>query len=135
MKLLLGRYVYGFAAIGSGICALVWHEFDTLAIVPHHEILTYVVAAIEIVAGIALQWPRTARAGVVALGTVYSAFALLAVPFILQHPLVYNSYGNFFEQLSLASGAMILYACSGAKAEPRTARLALIGYYCIRHLC
>ena len=129
MKYSPGRYLYGLAAIGSGICALVWHRFNELGDVPHRAILTYIVATIEILGGIAVQWPRTARTGAVALGAIYFTFALLAVPFILEHPLVYNGYGNFFEQLSLASGAVILYACSGPIASARTARLAQIGYY------
>jgi uncharacterized membrane protein YphA (DoxX/SURF4 family) len=128
MKYSLGRYIYGLAAIGSGICALVWHRFDALGNIPHREALTYIAAIIEILGGIAIQWPRTARAGAVAVGTSYFAFALLAVPLIFKYPLVYNSFGNFFEQFSLASGAVILYACSGPIAS-RTTKLALFGYY------
>lgn len=129
MKYSLGRYVYGLAAIGSGICALVWHDFSALGGVPHREILTHIAATVEILGGVAVQWPRTDRPGAVALGTIYFAFALLAVPLIIEHPLVYNGFGNFFEQFSLASGAVILYACSGPIAPARTARLAQIGYY------
>lgn len=129
MKYSLGRNVYGLAAIGSGICALVWRDFDALGYVPHREILIYIVATIEILGGVAVQWPRTARAGAVALGTIYFIFALLGVPLIIQHPLVYNGFGNFFEQFSFVSGAMILYACSGPITPARTARLGQIGYY------
>ncbi|MFZ0879091.1 MAG: hypothetical protein WA002_06325 [Candidatus Acidiferrales bacterium] len=129
MKYSLGRYVYGLAAIGSGICALTWHDFDALGDVPHREILTYIVATIEILGGVAVLWPRTARAGAAAVGTIYFAFALLGVPLIIEHPLVYNGFGNFFEQFSYVSGAMILYACSGPIAPARTARLAQFGYY------
>ena len=129
MKYSLGRYLYGWATIGSGICALVWHRFDALANVPHREILSCIVATIEIFGAVAVLWPRTARAGAVALGTIYFAFALLGVPLIIRHPLVYNGYGNFFEQFSFVSGALILYACSGLIAPARTGRLAQIGYY------
>jgi uncharacterized membrane protein YphA (DoxX/SURF4 family) len=129
MKYSLGRYVYGLAAIGSGICALAWDNYDALGDVPHRGILTYIVAAIEVLGGVAVQWPRTARAGAVALGAIYFTFALLAVPLIIEHPLVYNSFGNFFEQFSFVSGAVILYACSGPIAPARTTRLAQIGYY------
>ena len=129
MKYSPGRYVYGLAAIGSGICALVWHDFAAFGDLPHSRILIYIAATIEILGGVAVQWPRTARTGAVALGTIYFLFALLAVPLILAHPLVYNGYGNFFEQLSLASGAVILYASSRAIASARTARLAQIPYY------
>jgi uncharacterized membrane protein YphA (DoxX/SURF4 family) len=135
MKYSLGRYAYGLAAIGSGICALAWHDFNNwqqikeLGAGPLREILTYIVAAVEILGGVAIQGPRTARAGAVALGTIYLSFALLGVPLIIEHPLVYNGFGNFFEQFSLASGAVILYASSGPIASARAARLAQIGYF------
>jgi hypothetical protein len=60
---------------------------------------------------------------------LYLVFAVLAVPLIIEQPLVYNNFGNFFEIFSFVSGAMILYACSGPIAPTRTARLAQIGYY------
>lgn len=135
MKPSLGRYVYGLAAIGFGICALAWHDISNWQQInafggaSHREILTYIVATIEILGGIAVQWRTTARAGAVALGAIYFTFALVAVPLIIEHPLVYNDYGNFFEQFSLVSGALILYACSGPLARTRTAQLAQIGYY------
>src|SRR5260370_21484971 len=102
MKYSLGRYVYGLAAIGSGICALAWHDFSNwqqikaLGDVAHREILTYIVATIEILGGVAVQLPRTARAGAVAPGTIYFTFALPCAPLIIDHPLVYNGFGNFF---------------------------------------
>jgi uncharacterized membrane protein YphA (DoxX/SURF4 family) len=129
MKNSPGRYVYGLAAIGAGICGWVWHHFSALEGVPHREIVIYILASIEILGGAAVVWPRTARAGAVALGAVYFTFALLGIPSIIKHPLVYNGYGNFFEQFSFVSGAMIVYACSGPVAPARTARLAQIGYY------
>jgi uncharacterized membrane protein YphA (DoxX/SURF4 family) len=129
MKYSPGRYVYGVGAIASGICALVWHAFGALGGISHRGIPIYFVAILEILGGVAVQWPRTARAGAVALGAIYLAFALLGVPLIFEHPLVYNNFGNFFEQFSLASGAVILYACCGPIAPGRLARLAQIGYY------
>jgi len=132
MKHSVGRYTYGLAAIGSGICTLAWHDvsnWQQIHALPHREILTYIVGTIEILGGVAIQWSRTARAGAVALGAIYFIFALLGVPLIIEHPLVYNGFGNFFEQFSFVSGALILYGCSGSIAPARTARLAQIGYY------
>ena len=132
MKYSLGRYVYGLAVIGFGICALVWHDISNWVQIKefsHTEILAYIVAAIEILGGAAVLWPRTARAGAAALGILYFAFGLLAVPLIIEHPLVYNGFGNFFEIFSFVSGAAILYTCSGSIAPARTARLAQFGYY------
>jgi uncharacterized membrane protein YphA (DoxX/SURF4 family) len=135
MKYPLGRYVYGLAAIGFGICALAWHDISNWLQIkgfvdaPQREILTYIVATIEILGGVAVLWQRTARAGAVALGAMYFTFALLGVPLIVEHPLVYNGFGNFFEKFSFVSGAAMLYACSGPVASARTARLAQFGYY------
>ena len=41
---------------------------------------------------------------------VYLAFALRCLPQIFAQPQIYNSWGNFFEQFSLVSGAVIVYA-------------------------
>ena len=125
----VGRSVYGLAAIGSGICALVWHNFDALGIISHRQIFIYILAALEIVGGLAVQWSRTARTGAVAVGAVYLTFVLLGVPSIIAHPCVYNGFGNFFEQYSFVAGAVILYACSGPVISARFAILAEIGYY------
>jgi len=129
MKYSLGRYVYGVTTIGSGICALVWHNYDALTAIPHRGILIYILAIIEILAGVAVLRPGTARAGAGALGAIYCFFALLGVPLIIKHPLVYNNFGNFFEQFSYVSGALILFAVSGPTAAPRTTRSAKLGYY------
>jgi uncharacterized membrane protein YphA (DoxX/SURF4 family) len=129
MKYSLGRYVFGLATIATGICALASHNYDQLAAVPHHAILSYIVATIEVLAGLSVLLARTARAGAVALGAIYFIFALLAVPLIIQQPLVYNNFGNFFEQFSYVAGALLLYACSGPIAAPRNTKLAQIGYY------
>jgi uncharacterized membrane protein YphA (DoxX/SURF4 family) len=135
MKLSVGHYLYGVAMIGFGICSLAsndvsnWQqEVKALGIVSHGAILSYIVATVEILGGLAVLWPRTARAGAAALAALWFIFALMGVPFIFRHPLVYNEYGNFFEQFSFVSGASILYACSGPTTA-RTSRLALIGYY------
>jgi uncharacterized membrane protein YphA (DoxX/SURF4 family) len=131
----VGRYLYGLAAIGFGICALAsndannWQqEIKAIGEVPHREILSYIVAAVEILGGIAVLLPRTARAGAAALAAIWFIFAMLGVPFIIRHPLVYNEYGNFFEQFSFVSGALILYARSDPNPA-RSSRLAQIGYY------
>jgi uncharacterized membrane protein YphA (DoxX/SURF4 family) len=134
VKYSLSRYIYGLAAVGFGLCALVWHDISnwpqlkTLAEAPR-EVVIHTVAAIEILGGIAVLSPKTAGAGAAALGAIYVVFALLGIRSIVEHPLVYNGFGNFFEQFSLAAGAMILYATYGAIASGRRARLAQIGYY------
>jgi hypothetical protein len=129
MKHLLGRYVYGLALIACGMSAMVWHNFDALADVPYRGILTYFAATIIILGGAAVLWSKTVRAGAVAVGAIYLGFALLGVPLIVEHPLVYNGFGNFFEQLSYVTSAVILYACFGSTAPAPPSKVARIGYY------
>ncbi|MGA7754398.1 MAG: hypothetical protein WCB05_16300 [Candidatus Sulfotelmatobacter sp.] len=135
-KIYLGRHFYGLAAIGFGVITVVWHDFNTwqqirvLGDVPHREILVYLAAAIELFGGIAIQWRRTARIGALALGTTYLIFALLWVPYIVATPRVYDPWGNFFEQFSLASGALIVYSTVGQNDSARLPRAALVGYFC-----
>ena len=134
-RLALGRYVYGLAAIAFGIITLVWHDFNTwqqiraLGNVPHREILVYLAAVIEILGGLAIQFPKTARAGAFALGALYLIFALMWVPFIVSTPLVYDRWGNFFEQFSIFSGALIVYATADPNPSQRSPKLARLGYF------
>jgi len=72
--------------------------------------VVYVAAGAQIVGGVAIQFRRSANVGAATLAVVYLFFALLCVPGIVSAPRVYNSWGNFFEQLSLFTGAAIAYA-------------------------
>jgi len=137
VRLHLGRHVFGIAAIAFGVIALVWGDFNApwqqvrvLGEIPHREILVYIAAAIFLFGGAAIQWSKTARAGSLALGAIYLFFALMWVPIIATEPKVYDRYGNFFEQFSLVSGALIVYATFAHSDLKSAARLARIGYFC-----
>ncbi|HEY2117664.1 MAG TPA: hypothetical protein VGH37_00645 [Candidatus Acidoferrum sp.] len=133
-RIYLGRHIYGLAAVAFGIITFVWHDFNTwqqiqaLGNVPHREILAYIAAAIEIFGGVAIQWPRTARAGAFALGFIYLVFALLWVPRIAAEPGVFDRWGNFFEQFSLVSGGLIVYGSLRSSASQGPATAARLGY-------
>jgi uncharacterized membrane protein YphA (DoxX/SURF4 family) len=135
MKVSLGRHVLGLAAVLFGVISVVWHEFgapwqqiQVLGNVPHREILVYLAAAVEILGGLMIQWSRTARAGAVALGCVFLFFALTWVPRIAKEPLIYDRWGNFFEQFSIVSGAIVAYALVTGSGSERTARVGRVGY-------
>jgi hypothetical protein len=134
VRLYFGRHVYGLAALLFGVVALVWHDFNIwqqirpLGDVAHRGMLVYIYAAVELFGGIAIQWRKTARAGAVALGAISVVFALLWVPFIAVKPQVYDYWGNFFEQFSLVSGALIVYAIVDERDVKRSAMLARVGY-------
>jgi hypothetical protein len=127
-----GRHAYGAAAIIYGALALHWNDVNTwpqlaaLAKASYHEPVVYIVAAILIVGGLAIQWRRTAQLGAVVLGAFYLVVAVLCIPGIFAAPLVYNNWGNFFEQFSIASGALIAYASLASGRLASTARAASI---------
>jgi uncharacterized membrane protein YphA (DoxX/SURF4 family) len=133
-RIYLGRHVYGLAAVAFGIITFVWHDFNNwqqiraLGNVPHREIFVYVAGAVQIFGGVAIQWPRTTRAGAFALGAIYLMFALLWVPRIVAELRVFDRWGNFFEQLSLVSGALIVYGTLSPGDSARPGRAARIGY-------
>jgi len=137
MKISLGRHVYGLAAVMFGVISLVWRDFgapwqqiQTFGNVRHREILVYVAAIVEIVGGLAIQWRRTGRAGAVALGCLFLFFGLTWVPRIAREPLVYDRWGNFFEQFSIVSGAMVAYGMLNSGGPERSARVARFGNVC-----
>jgi hypothetical protein len=103
----LGRSVFGVAALAFGLIALVWHGYNDWQ-PPRY--LIYAAAAALIFGGAAIPFRRTAKIGAVVLGAVYLFFALLCVSGIVAKPQIYNSWGNFFEQFSLATGAAIVYS-------------------------
>lgn len=134
MRIYLGRYVYGLAAVGFGVITLVWQDFNgwqqiqPLGNVPQREILVYLAAAVEILGGAAMLWTKTARAGAIALGCLYLFFALTWVPRIVAEPLLYDRWGNFFEQFSIVCGALIAYASLSPNPPDRAAKTARAGY-------
>jgi hypothetical protein len=103
----LGRHVFGVAALAFGLITLAWHDYNDWH--PPRYIV-YAAAAALIFGGAAIQFRRTAKTGAAVLGAVYLVFALQCVPRIIATPQIYNSWGNFFEQFSLVTGAAILYA-------------------------
>jgi len=103
----LGGYVFGVAALASGLITLAWHDYNDV-----HQLryLVYAAAAAQIFGGAVIQVPRIAKTGASVLGAAYLISALLCVPQIVAAPQIYNSWGNFFEQFSLLTGAAMVYA-------------------------
>lgn len=111
----LGLYVYGGAAIFLGILGLVSADFATSwqhvgPNVPLRVPLAYIIAVIELAGGIALFFPRTARAGALTLTIVYSVFTLIWVPKAFVNLGNYDPIGNVFEEFSLVAAGLVLYA-------------------------
>jgi len=84
----------------------------------------------QIAGGIGMQFPRIRRLASIVLCVVYLCFTLACTPGIIAAPKVYGQYVGFFEQFSILSGAIALYAttevsASRALAIGRGARLGL----------
>ncbi len=129
----VGRHVFGLAALASGIITAAWPDYrgwDELRSVLNATdgpVFVYAAAAAQIVGGVAVNFRRTATAGAAVLAVVYLVFAVLYVPRIVASPQIYDRWGNFFEQFSLAIGAAIVYArFSPAWALERTIRLGRV---------
>jgi hypothetical protein len=103
----LGRHVFGVATLGSGVVALAWHDYNGWH---QPRYLVDAAAVVMILGGAAVQFRLTAKAVAAVLGAVYLVFALQCVPAIVSTPKIYNSWGDFFEQFSLFTGAAIAYA-------------------------
>jgi hypothetical protein len=103
----LGRHVFGVAALALGLVTLASHDYNDFHL-PRY--IVYAVSAAQIFGGAAIQVPRSAKTGAVVLSAVYLVLALLCVPRIVAAPRIYNSWGNFFEQFSLLTGAALVYA-------------------------
>ena len=119
-----------------GVIALMWHDADTwqnlrqIWSLPFGTVIGGCLMVLLIAGGIAMQYSRTTRLAAVVLCAVFGCFSLASIPGIIKAPTVYAEYGSFFEQFSLLSGAVALYAATEANraravALGRVARLGL----------
>jgi hypothetical protein len=130
-----GRLIFGASAVLFGVIALTWHDAGTwqslqrIWSLPMGMLIGEFLMALQIGGGIAMQYPRTVRIASIVLVVVYLLFSLACIPGIIAAPAVYASYGSFFEQFCLLSGAIALYAATetdGARAAA-FARVARVG--------
>lgn len=117
----LGAYVFGLAAMVLGVLGLFWGDFATNwqrvpADVPHHLALARAAGIYELAAGIGMLWGRTRRVAAILLTAMFTVFVLLWVDRVVAHPLVYDNWGNVFEELSLVAAGVIIFASLGRSA-------------------
>lgn len=112
-----GSHVFGLSTLASGLIALVWYN-SSAGSRTHYILLAVAVA--QIIGGALIQFRRIAKAGAFILSAAYLVSILLCLPQIFAAPEVYNSWGNFFEQFSLFTGAALVYASLASVWSPIT---------------
>lgn len=128
----LGSRVYGLGAIALGLVGLVWGDFATIwqpvqAGVPYREALAYIAAVCLLSAGVAIQWRRSAPAGLLVLAILYSIFALLWLPRVVGYPQIFVTWGGFLEEIALVAAAAVVYASLAPRDSAWAVRAAQIG--------
>jgi uncharacterized membrane protein YphA (DoxX/SURF4 family) len=125
--------IYGLAAVVLGLVGLVWGDFAVVwqpepNRVPGRTAVAYAVAVAPLLAGLAMQWQRTAGRGAVALTLLYSlGVIVLDVPRVIAHPSLFVTWYGVAEPLALAAGGLVACAYC-ARLEPTAAeRLSKIG--------
>ncbi len=130
MKLNFGNNIYGLGAIALGIITLVWRQIDLLGSLSHTVILVYIVGIVELIGGLAIQWDRTLKYGAAVLAAVYLIFTLYLIPPIVEMPLVYSNWGNFFEELSIVLGGVIVFASAAESYREKPRKILRAAYIC-----
>ncbi|MGO9482360.1 MAG: hypothetical protein ACLP05_11355 [Candidatus Kryptoniota bacterium] len=128
MKLRLGHHVFGLAAIAFGVITLSWNKIDSLGNISHPEILVYLAGVVELIGGFAIQWQRTVRLGAMMIAAVFSIFSLYWIPQIVKMPLIFDPYGNFFEQFSIVLGGVFVLASTMHSHPEKAAKIERPAY-------
>jgi hypothetical protein len=113
----IGQHLFGAATLVSGVVTLIWRS-PSNGHPLHYTVLA--IAVVQVVGGGVIQLRQTAKLGALILGVAYLVSCLLCVPQIVSAPQVYNSWGNFFEQFSLFTGAVLVYASLASVCSPIT---------------
>ncbi len=138
----LGICIFGLATVATGIFDLIWDEFEAAHQpiqawgnhIPGQHVFAYAVALWLITCGLAILWPRTARAGAVGCGIIYLIFAMFWVPRFYTAPQVLGyriaTYigvsSGVAQQLILIAAAVIVYAAAATSGFAWQARAAVI---------
>lgn len=110
----LGRRVLGIAAIALGLIGFAFGDFAAVwqpaPETPYDKTLAYATAAIEVAAGVGLQWRRSASWAGLALGALVLAFAALWVRRVVAAPQLFATWLGVAEQLAIALGALVAFS-------------------------
>ena len=117
----IGRHLYGLAAIVFGVSGLVWGDFAAPwhpvgPTVPYRIALAYGAALVFLVGGLAVQWRRTTRVGLIALATLYCLGALLWMPRVIGFPQLFGTWNGFAEEFAMTAAVLVVFASERANS-------------------
>jgi uncharacterized membrane protein YphA (DoxX/SURF4 family) len=130
-----GLRVYGFGVIALGMVCLAYGDFDFGQPVPKsfpdRTAFAYVAASLMVVAGIAVEWRRTATWGAGILTAYYAVIVVIVMNgrVVLGHHAEFGAYSGAAEQLAIAAGGLIAYAGSANIDAHLAERLMRIGRF------
>ena len=122
----LGWRVYGLGVMALAAVALAWGGFDPGQPVPkafpERAVLGVVASVFMLVAGVAIEWRRTAGWAGGALAVYYGLIVVVLMygRVALAQPGEYGVWSSAAEQLAIAAGGLIIYAAN-ARIEPALA--------------
>jgi hypothetical protein len=138
----VGLYVYGLAAIATGVIDLVWGGFETAHEpiqafgdrVPGQQIFAYIIAVLLVAGGAAILGRRTARFGAVLLGIAYLIFAVFWLPRFYTAPRILGFalpvyigvLGGVCQQLIIVAAAAIVYASASTNGFSASHRASFV---------
>ncbi len=123
----LHRLAYGAGAVALGVIGLAFGDFALQwqpipKDIPGHHALALVSAAIMLLLGLGVIWPRTARPASAGLAGVYLVWVALHGPDVVAAPGSVAAWLGVAETLSLSVGGLALFV---SLAERPNARLRL----------
>lgn len=108
--------IYAAGAIGLGLIGLAFGDFalqwqPVSQDIPARRALALISGAVLLISGAAVLWPRSTRAGALALAVMYGLWSIvLKGPNLIAHPLVALSWLAISETLAMAAGGVMLGA-------------------------
>jgi uncharacterized membrane protein len=132
-KLVFGWRVYGLGIIAMALLCLAWGTFDPGQPVPKNfpdrTALAYAAAAFMLVAGLAVEWRRSAAWGAAALTAYYVLIVIVLMNGrgLLKHYAEFGAYEGIAEQIAIAAGGLIVYATTADIDATLAARLTRAG--------
>jgi uncharacterized membrane protein YphA (DoxX/SURF4 family) len=121
--------IYGLAAVALGIPGLIHASFAAMGLpvppsMPGFQLLAYAAAALLVLAGLAVNFGRTASLGALALAAFFILCVLaLHVPAAARQPMVWVSYEGIAEVMVMALGGLLAFTLVPGAGEARDAAI------------